>query len=64
MTRLEYKKIQIATRKKCHDLLERVIAADVQSPPDLHYLWTFMQEKKQGIRELFSCDLLSGLFRL
>lgn len=38
MTRLEYKKIQIATRKKCHDLLERVIAANVQSPPDLHYL--------------------------
>lgn len=64
MTRLEYKKIQVATRKKSRDLLDRVIAADVQSPPDLHYLWTFMQEKKQGIRELFSCDLLSGLFRL
>ena len=49
MTRLEYKKIQVATRKKSRDLLDRVIAADVQSPPDLHYLWTFMQEKNRGL---------------
>ena len=50
MTRLEYKKIQVATRKKSRDLLDKIIAADVPYPSDLHYLWEFMQANNMGLR--------------
>lgn len=49
MTQLEYKKMRMERRRKSCELFDRAKAADLMYPPDLYYLWDFMQEKNIGL---------------
>ena len=49
MTQFEYKKMRMERRKKSRELLDRAKATGLVYPPDLHYLWEFMQEKNIGL---------------
>lgn len=48
MTRLEYKTMRAARRRKNRELLDRAKTIDAY-PADLHYFWDFMQEKNIGL---------------
>lgn len=49
MTEIEYKKMRMERRKKSRELLERAKSVGFVYPPDLHYLWEYMQDKNIGL---------------
>ena len=64
MTKLEYKKMEMERRKKSRELLDKAKAAGFSYPPDLHYFWQYMQDKKIGLPYclgmIYNLGLLDG----
>lgn len=67
MTKAEYKKMRLETHKKTVERFDRAKKVGWEYPPDLHYLWDFMQKKSIGLPYclgmIYNLGLLDGMQR-
>lgn len=67
MTKAEYNKMRLERHKKNVEQFDRAKKVGCEYPPDLHYLWDFMQKKNIGLPYclgmIYNLGLLDGMQR-